>query len=227
MKNLLYKEFSLCLPVQVPIFLLFSFFILIPNYPYLVAGFFICNAIFYSFVQASADNDPLFSLLLPVSKADTVKGKMIFVVLIQLVSLVIFAAVSLLSHAMGKGANDAGTDASLTLLGGYLLVFSVFNLSYIPHYFKSPHTAGKRFLVSTVFMFGFMILFEGFMIAAKPLSEVVPFFSLVETYLDVFPTGGAVWIAQAVFFAVCAAIYAVLNIVCVKKAVKSFETSEV
>lgn len=227
MKNLLYKEFSLCLPVQVPIFLCFSFFILIPNYPYLVAGFFICNAIFYSFVQASADNDTLFSLLLPVSKAKTVKGKMIFVICIQMIALILFTAVSLLSTALGKSVNDAGTDASFTLLGGYLLMFCVFNLSYIPYYFKAPHAAGKRFLFSALCMLGFAALFEGFMIASKPLSETVSFFSWIENNLDVFPSNGAAWAAQLVFFAVCAALYAVLNVICTKKAIKSFELSEV
>ncbi|MBR4255968.1 MAG: ABC-2 transporter permease [Clostridia bacterium] len=227
MKNLLYKEFSLCLPMQVPLFLCFSFFILIPNYPYLVAGFFICNAIFYSFVQASADNDTLFSLLLPVSKAKTVKGKMTYVICIQTAALILFAAVTLLSSVIGKGENDAGTDASLTLLGGYLLMFCVFNLSYVPHYFKAPHTAGRRFLFSALCMLGFAAVFEGFMIAAKPLSETLPFFSWVENNLDVFPNSGASWTAQIVFFIVCAALYAILNAVCTKTAIKNFELAEV
>ena len=227
MKNLLYKEFTLCMPVQIPLFMMFAAFILIPNYPYLVAGFFICNAIFYSFVMANADNDTLFSLLLPVSKAKTVKGKMLFVIIIQLCALVLFTALVFISYAIRKEGNDAGTDASLTLLGGYLLIFSVFNLTYIPHYFKAPHNAGKRFLVSAVWTFACIALFEGFMIAAKAASESVPFFSWVETNLDAFPQSGTAWLCQIIFLFVCVILYVVLNMICTKKAIKSFDMAEV
>ena len=228
MKNLLYKELSLCLPLQVPLFFLFAVMIMIPNYPYLVAGFFICNAIFYSFAQASADNDTLFSLLLPISKEQIVRGKMLFVICVQLLALVFFAGVTVVNFFVHKNAgNSAGVSASLTLLGEFLILFSVFNLSYIPKYYKTPHNAGRIFLVSTLAVFVYIFVAEGFMIAAGAAKDAVPFFSWINANLNTFPTTATAWVCQAIFFAVCAVLYASLNIVCTKKAVKSFDMAEI
>ena len=49
MKALLNKEFRLCLHPAVFIYLALFLMLLIPNYPYLVSCFFVCNAIFFCF----------------------------------------------------------------------------------------------------------------------------------------------------------------------------------
>lgn len=228
MKKLLYKDVLLCTPPQVPMFFAFAFMLLIPSYPYLVAGFFICNAVFYSFVTASMENDVLFSLLLPVSKAQIVRGKMVFVEAIQLISLAFFSGAAALNFAIHQNkGNSAGVDASLTLIGAFLILFSVFNQSYIPKFYKAPHKAGKIFLISAIFMFSFIFVFEGFMIAAGAAAENVPFFAWIEENLDTFPTTPTAWASQAVFFGVCVIIYIVSGIVCRRRAEAEFDKAEI
>ena len=228
MKNLLYKEFSLCMPLQVPLFLCFAFMIMIPSYPYLVAGFFICNAIFYSFMTAAMENDVTFSLLLPVSKAQIVRAKMLFVQIIQCVSLVLFSGVAVLNFFAHKNAgNNAGTTSSLTLIGAFLLLYCVFNLAFIPRYYKAPHKAGRIFLLSAVSVFVFIAIFEGFMIATEALHETVPFFAFIKTYIDTFPTTAAAWAYQGAFFAVCVLVYIAANEFCYKRAKAEFEMAEI
>ena len=94
MSKLLYKEFRLCMQPLVLIFFLFVLMLLIPSYPYTIMGFFICNGLFYSFTQSIADNDTLFTLLLPVSKKDAVRGKLWFMLLVQL-ALVVLCVISI------------------------------------------------------------------------------------------------------------------------------------
>ena len=223
MKNLLYKELRLCMVVQIPIFFLFALMLLIPNYPYLVAGFFICNAVFYSFSQSAVDNDILFTALLPVSKKQAVAGKVRFVVLIQLCSLIVFIPMVFLNHTLNGEANAAGVDASLTFLGALLLVFGVFDLAFLPRFYKAPHKLGRHFLVSTICVFAFIFVFEGFMITCSAAKDAVPLFGWIETHLDVYPQKGEALIAQAVFFRICAALYLGAVVLARTRAQRSFE----
>lgn len=223
MKNLLYKELRLCLVAQIPIFFLFVLMLLIPSYPYLVAGFFICNAIFYSFSQAAVDNDVLFTTLLPVSKSQVVAGKARFMALIEILSLLFFLPMVFLNHTLHHSPNAAGVDASLTLLGALLLVYSVFNAVFLPRFYKAPHKLGRHFLVSTISVFAFIFLFEGFMITCGAAQGVLPLFTFVEENLDCFPASAMVWGIQAIFFAVCVIAYILITCFSVRRAQRNFE----
>ena len=223
MNKLLYKEFKLCLVMQIPLFFVFALMLLIPSYPYLVAGFFACNAIFYSFSQAVVDNDVLFSTLLPVSKAEIVRGKMRFVVLIHLAMLALYVPVIFLRHKLMADGNAAGVDASLTLLAAALVLFALFYAVFFPRYYRAPYRVGKHFLVSTLVIFGYVIVFEGFMIVCGAARQANPFFEWVETHLDCFPATGEAWTAQLIALAVGAAIYAGLNALTLRRAIRSFE----
>ncbi len=223
MKNLLYKEFRLCMAVQIPIFFLFVLMMLIPSYPYLVAGFFICNSIFYSFTQAAVDNDVLFTTLLPVSKAQVVASKLRFMLVIELLSLLFFLPMIFVNHAVHGTPNAAGLDASLTLLGALLLVYAVFNAVFLPRFYKAPHKLGRHFLLSTICVFAFIFLFEGFMIICGAAKDALPLFGWVEETLDCFPQSSSIWIRQGIFFAVCAAVYLLGAVLTKKRAQRNFE----
>ena len=176
------------MPIQVPLFFMFAAMLMIPSYPYLVAGFFICNAVFYSFAMATGENDILFSVLLPVSKKGIVRGKISFVICIQLIAILLFTGMTFVNHLMFKGAgNNGGTDASLTLIAGYFLLYSIFNAAFIPGYYKAPHKFGKQFLKALIAVFAFLFAFEGVMIASGAVEESVPVLGFIKTNLDAFP----------------------------------------
>ena len=223
MKKLLFKEYRLCFNTVTLFFLPFVFMTLIPNYPYLVAFFFACNSIFYSFAQAAVDNDLLFSSMLPVSKADVVRSKCLFVVSIQAVYFLVFIPVLFLSHSVHPEGNSAGVDACLSLLGEGLIVYAIFNSVFLPRFFKNSHKVGSSFLASVIAMFAWIAVAEGFMIACKAASRFVPLFAWISENIGSFPISASAWAAQCVYFSLCAILYAVLTVFACRRAIGHFE----
>ena len=89
MKALLSKEFKLCVHPALFIYLALILMLLIPNYPYLVSCFFVCNGIFFCFQQARENGDAMYTAMLPVSKAQAVKARVWFVVIIEIVFVIV------------------------------------------------------------------------------------------------------------------------------------------
>ncbi len=222
MKNLLYKEYKLCLVPMVPLFYLFALMLLIPSYPYLVAAFFTCNSIFYLLKQASLNGDMLFSAMLPVPKADVVRARVRFVVIIQMILFILLIPMILINHRLYPQGNPAGTDGSLTLLAFVLVVFTVFNAICLPGFFRDEAKIDRMFLLGVIGVFGWIILCEGFMIAAK-VAPQVPLFAWVEGHLDCYPTTDGAWAAQLLALLIGALIYGLGTLLTTRRAIRYFE----
>ena len=223
MKHLFYKELKLCLPLQVPLFFLFAAMLFIPSYPYLVACFFTCNSIFYMYNQSVGNNDLLFTALLPVSKKQVVQSRVRFTVLIQMVMFLLLIPMIFVNHKLVPQGNPAGTDCSLTFLAAALVLFTIFNAVFIPAFYRDETKSGKNFLISTIAVFVWIILWEGFMITAGAAERLVPFFAWVETHLDCWPATCEAWTTQLIALAVGALIYILGNVLITRKAVAVFE----
>ena len=89
MRNLLMKEFKLATPVLTYLFIGFALMTFIPGYPILCGAFFVCMGIFQSYQINRESNDILYSVLLPVSKSDVVKGKYLAVVILQMMAFIL------------------------------------------------------------------------------------------------------------------------------------------
>ena len=72
MTKLLNKEFRLCASPLSWIFLAAAGMTLLPGYPILMGAFFICLGIFQSFQNGREANDVLYTVLLPVQKAELI-----------------------------------------------------------------------------------------------------------------------------------------------------------
>ncbi|MGN1076268.1 MAG: hypothetical protein ACI4QP_04825, partial [Candidatus Enteromonas sp.] len=68
MKNLLYKELRLCVPVQTWIFVALNCLCIIPNYPAVATLLYPLSGFSVLFSVAQSDRDPLYTSLLPVHK---------------------------------------------------------------------------------------------------------------------------------------------------------------
>ena len=222
MKQLLYKEYKLCLVSMVPIFYLFALMLLIPNYPYLVAAFFTCNSIFFLFKQSVVNGDLLFTTLLPVAKGDVVRARVRFVIIIQMIMFLLFIPLCYANHLLVP-RNPAGTDGSLTFLAAALVLFTIFNGTFLPGFYKNEQKMDKLFLLSLVAVFGWIILWEGFMITASAAKGSVPFFRWVAENLDAFPATDAAWRTQFAALAIGALVYGVGTWLVSRKAVRIFE----
>lgn len=163
MKNLLIKEIKLAASPLSFIFLAASALAFVPGYPILLAPFFVCLGIFYSFQNAREANDVMYSMLLPIAKRDYVRAKYAFTLTIEGISFVLISAVTavrmtLLADA-GAYAENPLMNATPVYLGFVLLMFAAFNVFFLSGFFRTGWKIGVPFVVFCAV--GALIVFVG------------------------------------------------------------------
>lgn len=160
-KRLLYKEIRLAASPLTFFFILFGAMTLLPGYPILVGGIFVCLGIFYSFQAARETNDILYTVLLPVAKTDVVAGKYAFVCYIELLSFLLMTVMTALRMTVFASApvyvNNVMMAANPLFLGFALLLFASFNLLFVGGFFKTAYNFGRplvSFLIAAVLIVG-------------------------------------------------------------------------
>ena len=160
MMTLLYKEMRL---VAHPTSIVFSFLgclVLVPAYPYSVVFMFGCLAPYITFVNARETNDAWYTAILPVTKRESVRGKCLLIVSMQLFQLLFSIPFALLRHALHIENNPVGLDATLAWYGFGLLVYAVFDLVFFPAFYKNGYKAGKAFIFASIPMVLLMFTVE-------------------------------------------------------------------
>ena len=122
MTKLLNKEFRLAASPLSWIFLVAAAMTLLPGYPILMGAFFVCLGIFQSFQNAREANDVLYTVLLPVRKADFVRAKYAFTCCIELIAFVLTAALTGLFYGLFLHAQADGKRRILRAVTGQALV---------------------------------------------------------------------------------------------------------
>lgn len=167
MKNLLYKELKLSVHSTNFLFLPLAAMLLIPNYPYYVAYFYETLGIFFTFLSGNATNDVFFTTLLPIRKRDAVTARFFTVILFEMLMMVVSIPFIILRYTVLQGQNLAGMDANVALMGLALMMFGIFNLVFLPMFYKTAYKTGAPYLVSCVAM----TLFAA---AAEVIIHLVP-----------------------------------------------------
>ena len=217
MKNLMRKEILLSASPISFVFLLFSVMAMIPGYPILVGAFFICFGIFQSFQSACANNDILYTVLLPVKKTDVVKAKYGFTLLIQMLSFTItviltFFRMTVLADAAPYTQN-AMMNANPFFLAGNLLVFALFNGLFLGGFFKTADRYGKPFLLFSIAAF--------LLITAAETLHHIPGLEFLN---DTAAAGnGAMWL----LFAIALIIYIGTSVLSCRASMKRFEAVDI
>ena len=230
MKALLCKDFKLCLHPTIFIYLAMVLMLLIPSYPYLVSCFFVCNAIFFIFQSARENGDPMYTAMLPVSKAQTVRARCLFVVLVQTIDILLMAGMCAFAIVSMPDHNAGGTDHGLSLLAFALVLFAIFNLIFLPSFYKTGYKAGTSFLKGAIGVWVWLILAEGTMIASGAIKESgadVPFFRFLAEYVDCMPKTAKVWTVQLILFGAGLLIYAVCTLLAARISVNNYEKVDV
>lgn len=131
MRNILRKEMRLSTSVLSYLFILFGLMFFLPGYPVLCGAFFVTLGIFQGFQTAREANDIVFSALLPIAKRDIVKGKYLFVCLIESCAFLLMAvAVCLRMTVLSQSAvyrSNALMNANFFALGMACVIFGLFN----------------------------------------------------------------------------------------------------
>ena len=174
LKNLICKELRLTVHPTMWLFPLLTAMLLIPAYPYYVAFFYMCLATYFTFLSAREERDVYFTAMLPVTKADTVKARVLVLCLFELLALLVSLPFAFLSLRINAG-NAAGIDINFAFYGLVFLMFGGFHLCFLPCYYKTGHKLGKPLFFGGTFIFGYIF-------AAEAMAEYIP--SPLAAWLD-------------------------------------------
>lgn len=151
MRALLYKQFRLVCHPMTLIFPFFGVMLLIPSYPYTVAFFYVMLGLFFSFMNGREQRDIYFSAQLPIRKRDTVRASVLFVLVVELASLIIAVPFAVLSCRINPlGGNAVGLEPNAALFAAALVLYAVFNGVFLPAFYKTAYKVGTAFLKAVI-----------------------------------------------------------------------------
>ena len=161
MRNVLRKEMRLSASVLSYLFILFGLMFFVPGYPILCGAFFVTLGLFHGFQSAREANDIVFSALLPIAKRDVVKGKFLFVCLIEACAFLLMSvAVALRMTALSQAAvyrSNALMNANFFALAMACVIFGLFNWIFLCGFFKTAYKLGRPFV--TFIIVCFLVIF--------------------------------------------------------------------
>jgi len=211
MKQLLYKEWTLARHPTTLLFPLLAAMLLIPNYPYYVAFFYITLAVFFICLTGRENRDIFYTALLPVSRSDIVRARVTFVVILEVFQLLLAIPLGLLRQSFPLPGNAVGMNANLSLIALALPMLGLFNLVFFSRYYANPAKVG------TAFAWGSTVV-AVYMLIAETLTHILPFFR------DVLDTPDTQHLGVKFFvLALGAVIYAVLNLWTLRRCGQRFE----
>ena len=135
-----------------------------PGYPILCGAFFFCLGIFQSYQSSREANDIIYSVLLPVSKRDVVKGKYLTAAILQMVMFALCAICTIIRMVFMSDTDVYETNAlmaaNLVYLAFVLLIFAAFNIIFIGGFFKTAYGVGKPFILFIIANFVIIAIAE-------------------------------------------------------------------
>lgn len=157
MGKILLKEMKLSASILSYVFIVFGLMFLLPGYPVLCGAFFTTLGIYQSFQNTRETNDILFSALLPISKEDVVRGKYLFVCLIELCSAPLMTLIAVLRMTVFADSpvyrENALMNANGFTLGTAFVLFGLFNAIFVGGFFRTVYRIGKPFIIYIVVNF--------------------------------------------------------------------------
>lgn len=150
MFNLLYKELRLAAHPNLFIFTCMGALVLVPAYPYGMVFLFGCLAPYITLMYGRETNDIYYTALLPVKKRDTVKSKCLLLVLSQMTQLLISLPFAFLRLRLLPEGNPAGIEANVAYYGFGLIAYGIFDVIFLPQFFKTAYKAGKAFFMAVI-----------------------------------------------------------------------------
>ena len=158
--KLLYKELALAAHPTSIVFACLGCLVVVPAYPYTVIFMFGCLAPYRTFRYARETNDLWYTALLPVTKKESVRGKCLLIVSIQLFQLLIAVPSVFLRKILEVGNNPVGIDATIAWFGFGLMIYGIFDLIFFPAYYRNGYKAGRAFIIAAIPMLLMMVIVE-------------------------------------------------------------------
>lgn len=217
MKNLLYKEIKLNTSIQIVIGLLMSALIFIPSWPSLVAFYYPLSMLFVILPLSLQNQDMLFTGLLPIKKRDIVKGKVMYVMTYEILTILISIPFALLrlfliQPLMEEAQVYTDLGINFALYGIVLIIYAFFNSIYIPWFYKKMDKRLMCNIVSFVLTALLLTIFMVFFLVFEPASK------FLNDYSNIY---GILTQIGILLFGICCFILSILF--STKKGGKNFE----
>lgn len=180
MKNLLRKEFRLAVLPYNYISLLFAVLLLIPNYPLYVIFFYPTIGFFQIFANGRANNDVMFTALLPVRKSDIVRARCMTIAIFEILQIAASVPFAFLRNLLFAGTpieKSVFTEPNVAFFGITFVMYALFNAIFIPGFYKTGYK--PRFLWPSISIFSFVLAAEtlAFIPATAKYIDAVDFAS--------------------------------------------------
>jgi hypothetical protein len=216
MKNLLYKEFTLCTNVQTVLFMcLGPFMMWIPNYPRYVPFYYSCIGVFMLFVWGMTNNDMVYTACLPVKRSDIVKARFLFTGFLELFEIGICVPFGIIGNNLTAKGNMAGINATVAFYGILLILYSLFNFTFLVLCYKKIEKPTLPFLL------GSLVYWTGYAAAEMPVWLKMPFGAYITAtdtasqikQIPLLTAGILVWLSVLVLtFRICVKEFEKVNL---------------
>lgn len=168
MKKIILKELKLVLNPAVYLFAFLAALLLVPNYPNAVCMIYFIFGVQIIFQLANSNRDIEFTALLPIPRSAIVFSKHFSVIFLQLLQIAFAIPCALISSLLlYKSGNPVGLDANAAFFGITLVGYAVFNIVFLPLFFRSGHKIGVP-IVLAIFCYALTVLGLELVIAYIP-----------------------------------------------------------
>lgn len=217
MYNLLMKELKLGVS---PIFYILPFLtgalMLIPGWLYFLVLLYFCFITIPNMLGVhKAENDLIFSMMMPVSKKDIVKAKMGVIVILELLHLIIAVIFGVISTYLYPDLTYYFFGPTIGFWGLCFIMFAIFNIILISMYFKTAYKYGAATIAATI--------------AATLFAGGAEWMGIANsTVFEVFKGSGAdnMILQLSILFA-GVAIFTLFNVIAYNIAIKRFEKVDI
>lgn len=168
MKHLLYKEFKLAVPLlSYLLIILLAMSALSPAFPSFVPLMYMGASYTFLFIgmnKTTTTNDLYYTCTLPIRRQDVVKARIATLTIIQFIEIaLVFAFMSVATFLFISESNSSmqvslNMRQPIALLACYLISYSVYDLIYLPWFYKNGKSIIANMLVG---MLGTTIIAAG------------------------------------------------------------------
>ncbi len=215
-RNLVYKELKLLIhPVTIIYFFVSAGMALIPDYPRFIGPFYILVGIMITMSTEAQYRDKEFCGILPVTKAETVKARMIIVILMEMITILASVPTAIAAAALYSDIAEPSMIApNFIVIAEVLLGYAAANTIMVSANYR------KRFKVIVPSIIGMLVYFMlgGFcelFVTALPGME----FMRTNTAADL--------LRQIPYLIVSLLIYLLAGYLTCRSAIASYEKAEI
>lgn len=211
--KLIYKDIKILLHPSLLLYLLLSpVMAFIPHYPVFVGPFYILIGIMVTFSHEAENRDKEFAAILPVTKNDCVKAKVLIVFMLEIITLILTVPCQILSIKF-IDMQISGMECSLISFAGILTGYSAANVLMLNANFKN------NFKVVGSSIIGFLLYFT--ICIAFSFIGSIPGLELLKG------NGTQNLLTQLPFFAISVFIYIMTLVLTYKRSCKYYEKAEI